>query len=156
VLALVALLYLARLPEEWLIRTAFGLVALGLRLVDCWILAGGAVAIAHHDALQADLAAEGGYSTRHALRLRPDPDGRGRHRRVAQPCAVRAADGRAGGRRPQHHGRATNVTRLPEDNRDPARYARRLDSWRKLAKTAGASWRLMPDPADVVTALRAT
>jgi hypothetical protein len=51
---------------------------------------------------------------------------------------------------------ATNVTRLPEDNRDPARYARRLESWRKLVDAAGASWRLMPDPADVVAALRAS
>jgi hypothetical protein len=51
---------------------------------------------------------------------------------------------------------ATNVTRLPEDNREPARYARRLDGWRKLVEAAGASWRLMPDPADVVTALRAS
>lgn len=50
---------------------------------------------------------------------------------------------------------ATNVTRLPEDNRDPARYAWRLENWRKLVEAAGASWRLMPDPADVVTALRA-
>jgi len=51
---------------------------------------------------------------------------------------------------------ATNVTRLPEDSRDPARDARRLDGWRKLVGAAGASWRLMPDPADVATALRAT
>lgn len=66
VLALVVLLYLARLPAERLIRAAFGFVARGLRLVDRWILAGGTAAMAHHDALQADLAAEeakGGYST---------------------------------------------------------------------------------------------
>ena len=66
VLALVGLLYLARLPAERLIRAAFGFVARGLRLVDRWILAGGTAAMAHHDALQADLAAEeakGGYST---------------------------------------------------------------------------------------------
>jgi hypothetical protein len=49
---------------------------------------------------------------------------------------------------------ATNVTRLPEDNRDPARYTRRLEAWRKLVEAAGARWQLMPDPADVVTALR--
>jgi hypothetical protein len=66
VLALVGLLYLARLPAERLIRAAFGFVARSLRLVDRWILAGGTAAMAHHDALQADLAAEeakGGYST---------------------------------------------------------------------------------------------
>jgi hypothetical protein len=66
VLALVVLLYLARLPAERLIRAAFGFVARGLRLVDRWILAGGNAAMAHHDALQADLAAEetkGGYPT---------------------------------------------------------------------------------------------
>jgi hypothetical protein len=49
---------------------------------------------------------------------------------------------------------ATNVTRLPEDNRDPARYARRLETWRKLVESAGARWQLMPDPGDVVAALR--
>ena len=49
---------------------------------------------------------------------------------------------------------ATNVTRLPEDNRDPARYARRLESWKKLVEAAGARWQLLPDPADVVAALR--
>jgi hypothetical protein len=49
---------------------------------------------------------------------------------------------------------ATNVTRLPEDNRDPARYARRLDGWKKLVEAAGARWQLTPDPADVVVALR--
>jgi hypothetical protein len=66
VLGLVALLYLARLPAERLIRAAFGFLARGLRLVDRWVLAGGTAAMAHHDALQADLAAEeakGGYST---------------------------------------------------------------------------------------------
>ena len=45
---------------------------------------------------------------------------------------------------------ATNVTRLPEDNREPARYARRLDGWRKLVEAAGARWQVVPDPADVV------
>jgi hypothetical protein len=45
---------------------------------------------------------------------------------------------------------ATNVTRLPEDNRDPGRYARRLDGWRKLVEAAGARWQVAPDPADVV------
>jgi hypothetical protein len=49
---------------------------------------------------------------------------------------------------------ATNVTRLPEDNRDPARYARRLEGWRKLVEAAGARWQVMPDPADLVAALR--
>jgi hypothetical protein len=49
---------------------------------------------------------------------------------------------------------ATNVTRLPEDNRDPARYGRRLDGWRRLVEAAGARWRLVPDPADVVATLR--
>ncbi len=48
---------------------------------------------------------------------------------------------------------ATNVTRLPEDNRDPARYAKRLDTWRRLVEEAGASWKLLPDPADVVAEL---
>lgn len=27
---------------------------------------------------------------------------------------------------------ATNVTRLPEDNREPARYRHRIDGWRRL------------------------
>jgi hypothetical protein len=49
---------------------------------------------------------------------------------------------------------ATNVTRLPEDNRDPARYARRLDRWKTLVEAAGARWQLLPEPADVVMALR--
>jgi hypothetical protein len=71
VLALVALLYLARGPAERLIRAAFGVPAHGLRLVDRWILSGGTAAMAHHDALAAQLAAEepqgahkgGGYAT---------------------------------------------------------------------------------------------
>jgi hypothetical protein len=49
---------------------------------------------------------------------------------------------------------ATNVTRLPEDNRDPARYGRRLEAWRRLVEAAGARWRLVPDPGDVVASLR--
>jgi hypothetical protein len=48
---------------------------------------------------------------------------------------------------------ATNVTRLPEDNREPARYARRLEGWRRLVEAADASWRVLPDPADVVAEL---
>ena len=66
VLALVALLYLARGPAERLIRAAFGFAARGLRLVDRWVLAGGNAAMAHHDALEAHIAAEetkGGHST---------------------------------------------------------------------------------------------
>jgi hypothetical protein len=49
---------------------------------------------------------------------------------------------------------ATNVVRLPEDNRDPQRYTRRIDGWRKLVEAAGARWRVMPDPADVVALLK--
>lgn len=45
---------------------------------------------------------------------------------------------------------ATNVTRLPEDSRDPARYACRLDGWRKLVEAAGTRWQVAPDLADVV------
>jgi hypothetical protein len=45
---------------------------------------------------------------------------------------------------------ATNVTRLPEDNRDPARYTRRLDGWRRLVEAAGARWQVVPDPAEIV------
>jgi hypothetical protein len=66
VVALVGLLYLARGPAERLIRAAFGVPAHGLRLVDRWITAGGTAAMAHHDALKAQLAAEeprAGYST---------------------------------------------------------------------------------------------
>jgi hypothetical protein len=48
---------------------------------------------------------------------------------------------------------ATNVTRLPEDNREPARYARRLDGWRRLVEAAGATWSVAPDPTDVVAEL---
>lgn len=49
---------------------------------------------------------------------------------------------------------AAHVTRLPEDNRDPARYARRLDGWRRLVESAGASWQVATDPADLVTLMR--
>ena len=49
---------------------------------------------------------------------------------------------------------ATNVVRLPEDNRDPQRYTRRIDGWRKLVEAAGARWRVIPDPADVVALLK--
>ena len=49
---------------------------------------------------------------------------------------------------------ATNVVRLPEDNRDPQRYARRIDGWHKLVEAAGARWRVVPDPADVVALLK--
>jgi hypothetical protein len=58
VLAIVGLLYLARGPAERLIRAAFGLVGHGLRLIDRWILSGGNAAMAHHDRLKAELAAE--------------------------------------------------------------------------------------------------
>jgi hypothetical protein len=49
---------------------------------------------------------------------------------------------------------ATNVVRLPEDNRDPQRYARRIDGWRTLVEAAGARWRVISDPADVVALLK--
>ena len=49
---------------------------------------------------------------------------------------------------------ATNVVRLPEDNRDPQRYTRRIDGWRKLVEAADARWRVIPDPADVVALLK--
>jgi hypothetical protein len=49
---------------------------------------------------------------------------------------------------------ATNVVRLPEDNRDPQRYTRRIDGWRKLVEATGARWQLIPDPADVVALLK--
>ncbi len=49
---------------------------------------------------------------------------------------------------------ATNVVRLPDDNRDPQRYTRRLDTWRKLVEAAGARWQVVPDPADVVALLK--
>jgi hypothetical protein len=41
---------------------------------------------------------------------------------------------------------ATNVTRLPEDNRDPACNAWRLDGWRCLVEAAVARWQVMMDP----------
>ena len=49
---------------------------------------------------------------------------------------------------------ATNVVRLPEDNRDPQRYTRRIDGWRKLVEAAGARWQVIPEPADVVALLK--
>lgn len=49
---------------------------------------------------------------------------------------------------------ATNVVRLPDDNRDPQRYSRRLEGWRKLVEAAGARWQVVPDPADVVALLK--
>lgn len=49
---------------------------------------------------------------------------------------------------------ATNVTRLPEDNREPARYARRLDGWRQLVEAAGARWKVAPDATEVTTLFR--
>lgn len=49
---------------------------------------------------------------------------------------------------------ACNVTRLPDDNRDPARYARRIDGWRRLVETAGGIWQVVSDPADLVALLR--
>lgn len=49
---------------------------------------------------------------------------------------------------------ATNVVRLPEDNRDPRRYTRRIDGWRRLVEAAGARWQVIPDPADVVALLK--
>jgi hypothetical protein len=49
---------------------------------------------------------------------------------------------------------ATNVVRLPEDNRDPQRYTRRLEGWRKLVEAAGARWQVMPDPTDIVALLK--
>lgn len=49
---------------------------------------------------------------------------------------------------------ATNVTRLPEDNRDPARYVRRLDAWRHLVEAAGARWKVAPDPTEVTALFR--
>jgi len=49
---------------------------------------------------------------------------------------------------------ASNVTKLPEDNRDPARYHKRLETWRRQVEAAGGRWRVMPDAADVVALLR--
>lgn len=49
---------------------------------------------------------------------------------------------------------AANVIRLPDDNRDPQRYTRRLEAWRKLVEAAGARFRVMADPADVVALLK--
>ncbi|MCX7367200.1 MAG: hypothetical protein NTV97_36075 [Alphaproteobacteria bacterium] len=49
---------------------------------------------------------------------------------------------------------ACNVIKLPEDNRDPARYGRRVEGWRRLVQSAGARWQIMPDPADIVGLLR--
>jgi len=49
---------------------------------------------------------------------------------------------------------ATNVTRLPEDNREPARYARRLDAWRQLVEAAGARWKVAPDTTEVTSLFR--
>jgi hypothetical protein len=49
---------------------------------------------------------------------------------------------------------ATNVTRLPEDNREPARYARRLEGWRQLVEAAGARWKIAPDAAGVTSLFR--
>lgn len=46
---------------------------------------------------------------------------------------------------------ATNVIRLPEDNREPARYGRRLDGWRQLVEAAGANWKVAPDPVEVTS-----
>ena len=50
---------------------------------------------------------------------------------------------------------AADVTRLPSDNRSPARYTRRLEAWRKFALNQGAAeWRVVDDPvelADLVT-----
>jgi len=48
---------------------------------------------------------------------------------------------------------ATNVTRLPEDNREPARYQRRLDAWRRAVEAVGARWTLLPETADLVAEL---
>ena len=48
---------------------------------------------------------------------------------------------------------SSNVAKLPEDNRDPARYGRRLETWRRHVETAGGRWRIMPEPADVVALL---
>jgi len=49
---------------------------------------------------------------------------------------------------------ATNVTRLPEDNREPARYGRRLDGWRQLVESAGAQWKVAADPVEVTALFR--
>lgn len=49
---------------------------------------------------------------------------------------------------------ATNVIRLPEDNRDPQRYTRRLDGWRRLVEAAGGRWSVMADPTEVVALLK--
>lgn len=48
---------------------------------------------------------------------------------------------------------ASNVTRLPEDNHDPARFARRLDGWWQLVEAAGAHWKIAPDPTEVTVLL---
>ncbi|MPZ34296.1 MAG: hypothetical protein GEV13_25490 [Rhodospirillales bacterium] len=49
---------------------------------------------------------------------------------------------------------ATNVVRLPDDNRDPQRYTRRIDGWRTLVEAAGARWQVISDPADAVALLK--
>jgi hypothetical protein len=46
---------------------------------------------------------------------------------------------------------ATNVTSLPDDNREPARYRHRVDGWRRLVEAADACCQGVPDPADLVS-----
>ena len=46
---------------------------------------------------------------------------------------------------------AAEVTRLPSDNRSPARYTKRLESWRDFALRQGAAeWRVVEDPVALV------
>jgi hypothetical protein len=49
---------------------------------------------------------------------------------------------------------AANVIRLPEDNREPSRYTRRVDAWRQAVEAAGARWTVLPDPNEAATLFR--
>lgn len=46
---------------------------------------------------------------------------------------------------PEYEVVAINVTKLRSDNKDPKRYLKRLNSWKKKVETAGASWRIIND-----------
>ncbi len=48
---------------------------------------------------------------------------------------------------------ASNVTRLPEDNHDPAHHAHRRDGWWQIVDAAGAHWKIAPDPTEVTLLL---
>lgn len=49
---------------------------------------------------------------------------------------------------------ASNVTRLPDDNHDPARFARRLDGWWQLVEAGDARLKITPDPTEVKALFR--